>query len=53
MLNLTERVGAEPKVTKGGLPSVSVSIGGAIPFDDDVPPTQPKKKTTKSEDKKA
>ncbi len=44
MLELTERVGAKPKLIKESMPGVAVSIGDAIPFDEaDMPPEQEQK----------
>ena len=48
MLELTERVGAKPKLVKRSMPGVSVSIGDTIPFDEADMPVQ----TKKTEDKK-
>ncbi len=53
MLELTERVGAKPKLVKRGMPGVSVSIGDTIPFDEaDMPEEVAKKVKENTEAKK-
>jgi hypothetical protein len=52
MLELTERVGAKPKLVKR-VPGVSVSIGDTIPFDEaDMPEEVAKKVKENTETKK-